>query len=300
MDAPSAVVLEEAARLWHEHGVVLLRARLEPDDLGPAQRELPSIYPTADEFHDDADPERNARFRDDQFTGIDEFPWAGVELNLLAVHPKVVAVAEALLGTSDLRLYSAEAWAKYTGAADYDQPHHRDFLNHTVTVPTTDPRFRQCELFIYLSDVTEAHGPTHFVSQTDTGDVPLMPNWLDRAAAPGLYKSEFSGAGPAGTIAAYSIDTFHRGTDMTAPRGARFTLHVNFRTAAAEWHDRHAWAGRSYNPNWYRFVERATPRQLELFGFPAPGHAFWSADTVDRLAERYTRLDVSPWRDALG
>ena len=299
METPTAVDLEHAARLWHEHGVALLPNVLEQDDIGPAQGEIPSMYPTADEFHDDVDPDRNARFRDDQFTGIDEFPWASIEVNLLAVHPLVVAVAEALLGTSDLRLYSAEAWAKYTGATDYDQPHHRDFLNHTVTVPSTDPRFRQCEMFIYLSDVTEAHGPTHFVSQTRTRDVPLMPNWRDRTAAPDLYEAELSGAGPAGTIAAYSIDTLHRGTNMTAPRGARFTLHVNFRPSAADWYDRHAWGGRAYNPNWYRFVERATPRQLELFGFPGPGHDFWTEETVDRLAMRYTGLDVSPWRDAL-
>jgi hypothetical protein len=300
MATPTATSVDDAAGLWREHGVVLLPSLLGPDDLAAAQQELASIYPTADEFHDDVDPERNARFRDDQFTGIDEFPWSGTELNLLAVHPKVLAVAEAILGTSDLRLYSAEAWAKYTGATDYDQPHHRDFLNHTVTVPTSDLRFRQCELFVYLSDVTEAHGPTHFVSQTQTAAVPLLPNWLDRDAAPALYEAECSGAGPAGTIAAYSIDTFHRATNMTAPRGARYTLHVNFRPAAAEWHDRHAWAGRSYNPDWSRFVARATPRQLELFGFPAPGHDFWTTETVDRLAERYTKLEVSPWRDALG
>ncbi len=296
---PSTKDLEDAARLWDEHGVVLIPAHLEAADLAPAQADLPRLYPTADEFHDDADPERNARFRDDQFTGIDDFPWDGMELNLLAVHPKVVAVAEALLDSTDIRLYSAEAWGKYTGATDYSQPHHRDFLNHTVVVPTQDPALRQCELFVYLSDVSEQHGPTHFVSRTRTAELPLMPNWLERSDRPELYEHEVSGAGPAGTIAAYSIDTFHRGTNMTAPRGARYTLHVNFRPAAAEWHDRHPWAGRSYNPRWYRFVERASPRQLELFGFPAPGHAFWTQATIEGLASRYTGLDVGPWRNAM-
>ncbi len=28
-----------------------------------------------------------------------------------------------------------ELWAKYSGAIDYDQPLHRDFGNHTMTVP---------------------------------------------------------------------------------------------------------------------------------------------------------------------
>jgi hypothetical protein len=299
VDIPSAETLEDARRIWDDHGVVLLPGHLDEDDRHAATAALAELYPTAAEFHGDADPERNARFRDDQFTGIDEFPWASVELNLLAVHERIVMLAEALLGSSDIRIYSAEAWAKYTGAVDYDQPHHRDFLNHTVTVPTSAPEFRQCEMFVYLSDVTDEHGATRFVSRTHTADIPLMPNWLDRSARPELYEHEASATGPAGTIAAYAIDTFHRGTNMTAPQGARYTLHLNFRPAAADWHDRHPWANRSYNPHWYRFVARATPRQLALFGFPLPGHPFWTRTTVELLAQRYTALDVSPWRDAL-
>ena len=49
-------------------------------------------------------------------------------------------------------------------------------------------------------------------------------------------------------------------------------MHLNYRPAAAEWAQRHAWADRSHDPRWYDFVEQAGPRQLELFGFPAPGH----------------------------
>ena len=288
-----------AAARWAEDGFVVLPEVLSADELAPAVAELPRLYPTADEFHDDVDPARNARFRDDQFTGIDEFPWRSVELNLLAVHPKVVAVAEALLGTQELRMYSAEAWAKYSGATDYDQPHHRDFLNHTLLAPTWEPAYRQCELFVYLSDVPEELGPPHLVPRRVTDGLSLLPNWRDRAAAPELYEDEVSGAGPAGTIVAYSIDTVHRGTNMVAPRGVRYTLHVNFRPAAAEWHDRHAWAGRAHRKEWVRFVEAASVRQLELFGFPPPGHGYWTAATVAGVGERYPGLDMTPWREAL-
>lgn len=294
-----ATELGEAAARWEEDGFVVLPSVLAAEDLAAAVAELPSMYPTADEFHDDLDPSRNARFRDDQFGGIDEFPWSGVELNLMAVHPKVVTVAEALLGTTDLRLYSAESWAKYGGATDYDQPHHRDFLNHTLLVPTRAPAYRQCELFVYLSDVPEEMGPPHLVPRRFTRDAALLPNWRDRSVAPELYEHEVSGAGPAGTIVAYSIDTIHRGTNMVAPRGARYTLHVNFRPAAAEWYDRHPWAGRSNLRAWREFVGRASVRQLELFGFPPPGHGFWTAETVAGVAERYPGLDVTPWREAL-
>jgi hypothetical protein len=83
---------------------------------------------------------------------------AGSRLQL-AVSDRVSSLAQTFLGDSDLRINTAEAWAKYAGAADYDQPLHRDYLNHTLTVPTDDPRFRQLEMFVYLVDVPEELGP---------------------------------------------------------------------------------------------------------------------------------------------
>jgi hypothetical protein len=57
-----------------------------------------------------------------------------------------------LLGSEpSVRLYSAEAWAKYTGAAEYDQRLHRDFLSHTILVPTAASELQQVELFVTSS-----------------------------------------------------------------------------------------------------------------------------------------------------
>ena len=47
------------------------------------------------------------------------------------MHDVLVGLARTLLNDDDLRIYSAEPWAKYTGAADYDQELHRDYLNRT-------------------------------------------------------------------------------------------------------------------------------------------------------------------------
>jgi hypothetical protein len=156
------------------------------------------VFPTADEFHDDIDPERNARFRS-EFDGIVDFPVGGVEIDLLCVHPRLVGLAAALLRTDDLRMVSAEAWAKYTGAANYDQPAHRDYLNHTPLVPSDDLRFREVEMFAFLSDVTEAHGPPHFVPRPVTGSPAALPNWFGPDERPRFFDEEVSAAGPAGT-----------------------------------------------------------------------------------------------------
>lgn len=281
---------------WEEHGFVILPGYLPLTDLAPAQRELPTLFPTAEEFHDRVNEERSAKYREDEFAGIIDFPFASVELSLLAVHPQLVALAEAMLGAEDIRIYSAEAWAKYTGAADYDQHHHRDYLNHTILVPTQDPAFRQVEIFLHLCDVPEELGPPHFVSRTLTRGAAALPNWLSRAERPEWYAAEVSGAGPAGTAIVWRTSTFHRGTALTAPRGARYTMHLNYRAAATEWANRHAWTSRSHEPEWYAFVGRASLRQLLLFGFPPPGHPFWKDETLAAMAQRYPGLNLAPFR----
>jgi hypothetical protein len=150
---------------WRKHGFVFLPGYLSDTELAPAVSELDMVFPTADGFHDATDP-RHERYRNDEFDGIDVFPFASTELSLLAVASRLVELAERLLGEADLRIYSAEAWAKYTGATNYDQDLHRDYLNHTVLVPTTAPRHQQLEMFVFLSDVPEELGPPHLVSQS--------------------------------------------------------------------------------------------------------------------------------------
>ena len=290
-----AMAPPDAIAHWEAHGFVILPGYVPLHEIAPAHRELALLFPTPEEFHDHVDESRNAKYRRDEFAGITNFPFASVELSLMAVHPRLTALAETLLGTEDLRLYAAEAWAKYTGAADYDQWHHRDYLNHTLLVPTEDPTFGQVEMFLYLTDVPEALGPPHFVSKRHTQGTAALPNWLSRDQRPEWYAVEVSGAGPAGTVAAYSIGTFHRGTALTAPRGARYTIHVSYRAATTEWANRMGWANQAHESAWYAFVERASFRQLLLFGFPPPGHPFWTEESLAAMALRYPRLNLAPW-----
>jgi hypothetical protein len=299
--------LAEAARTWQTDGFVVLPAYLSADDLEPAVRELPALFPTAEGFHDGTDPRRE-RFLGDEFAGIDTFPFASAAISLLAVHPRLLALAEALLPEDDVHLYAAEAWAKYTGACDYDQDLHRDYLNHTILVPTTTPGCRQVEMFVYLVDVPEELGPPHLVPRRHTAHLPAVPNWFLRpggsshsrytedSGSRALYDAEVSGAGPAGTVIAFEPGTVHRGTQLTAPRGVRYSMQICFRPAAVQWGQRVAWAARSFTPEWTAFVGGASARQLMTVGFPPPGHPFWTPETLDGMTLRYPRLDLSPWR----
>ena len=306
------VNLGDAVRGWHEDGFVILPGFIPEDELKPALGELGLMFPTAEGFHDGSDPRRD-RFVGDEFAGIDSFPFASTEVSLLAVHARLIGLARTLLAEQDVRLYGAETWAKYTGAADYDQNLHRDYLGHTILVPSDEPNCQQVEMFVFLTDVPEELGPPHLLSRTHTNDLPAKPNWYPRGdvedsesghvatvGRPDLYEAEVSGAGPAGTVIAFETGTFHRGTQLTASRAVRYSMQVCYRPAAVQWGDRLAWAARSFEPAWGSFVERATPDQLRLFGFPPPGHPFWTPRALAGMAERYPGLDLAPWRADAG
>lgn len=298
--------LADAVRTWQDDGFVILPAFLPEGDVKAAAGELDLLFPSADGFHDGTDPRRD-RFIGDEFAGIDHFPFAGTEISLLAVHDRLLTLAAALLGDDDIHLYGAEAWAKYTGACDYDQDLHRDYLNHTILVPSDTPGCRQAEMFVFLGDVPEELGPPHLVSRKVTGNYPAVPNWLARTAGETssrfddgsgsrrFYDAEVSGAGPAGTVIAFEPGTFHRGTGLTGARGARFSMHLNFRPSGVQWAQRLPWAARSFQPEWTAFVTRASARQLQSLGFPPPGHPYWTPETLTGVALRYPGLDVSPW-----
>jgi hypothetical protein len=238
-------------------------------------------------------------FRPEQHRWRGEFPFPGSgALNRLCVHPSIVDFMTRALGTDDLRCYQAQLTAKYNGFTNYEQPLHTD-RNHSWLPARMDAPWAHVESFLYLSDVDDGCAPTHVVSVRDAGDrpttVPLV--WPDRD--PELYALERPARGPRGSLLTYRSDVFHRAVDLTAPGGARYLLNVSYKTAGHDWIGFHSMQSRSTSPHWARFVETSTPRELELWGFPPPGHAIWDGALLDATAQRYPKLDLTPWRAAL-
>jgi hypothetical protein len=299
----SDVVAGELAGLrdgLRRDGFVVLPDFFPIDDLTAALAEIPLMYPTAEQFHDDPDGEQARAFRSSQFGGVQLLPFTSPAWNLLALDQRFIDLARIALGDDDIRLYQAEAWAKFSGAIDYDQPLHRDFGNHTIVVPTDDSRFGHVEMFLYLNGVDADLGPTCAVSHRHTRDIPIGPRFFpDRSEYPELYDLEQPVLGGPGTLLVYLPSTFHRGTSMRRDVAARYTLHLNFRTAAAEWVNRRGWGDQASDRNWRPLVEQLSPDQLSVFGFPPPGHAYWNDETLDGVQRRYPALDMTAWRAAI-
>jgi hypothetical protein len=57
-----------------------------------------------------------------------------------------------------------------------------------------------------------------------------------------------------------------------------------------------AWAAQSLSPDWGVLIERATPRERSVFGFPAPGDPYWDEQILADTQARYPRADLTPYR----
>ncbi len=113
-----------------------------------------------------------------------------------------------------------------------------------------------------------------------------------------MYDLERPCPGVRGSYLAYRSDVWHRGAPFGAPRSARVLLALAFKRAGQDWIGYDSQQSRSTGPEWTTFAERSTPRELELFGWPPPGHPIWSARLLDETARRYPELDLEPWRQA--
>jgi hypothetical protein len=147
--------------------------------------------------------------------------------------------------------------------------------------------------------VTDADNPTRVVSVGDSRHISPCTPVLMPDMAPELYAAERSATGVRGSYLAYRSDVFHRGAAFAAPRTARTVLALAFKHADHEWIGYDQAQSRSTGDEWTRFAEKCSPRELELFGFPPPGHAIWTDDLLDATALRYPMMDLRPWREAL-
>lgn len=293
---------------WKREGAVMIERFFSAAEVAAVCTDFEQVFGRsagADEGLNKKEPGMTGRFHDAQFKTLEAIPFdCSPALNLIGVHPELVAFAKAALGTDKLHLYQCQAWAKFTGDADYDQPFHCDFSNHTLTAPSEDTTKNSVTILCYFTDVSETHGPMHYVRRSDSSKVAQPTDSLNRDPAAQaklqerLKPFERSSASPAGTIIPYAIDVYHRGTNLIAPRGHRFAVMACFKKAGDESIGFHSWAFHHHKP-WARIFDHATPEQLSLFGVPMPGDPFWTKETIARAQVRYPRWDMNAYRAAV-
>lgn len=293
---------------WRREGGVLIENFFTSAEVAKVQADFELVFGRTQGAEAGLDKKRDGeigRFNPAQFKTFEAVPFdCSPALNLIGVHPALIRFAQSALGCADVHLYQCQVWAKFTGDADYDQPFHCDFGNHTLTVPAEDDHLNSVTILCYFSDVTQAHGPAHYVARTDSARVAGPEATLardpqdHRELQQALQPFERSTAAPAGSIFPYGIDIYHRGTNMTAPRGHRYAVMACYKNAANSSIGYHAWPFHHLKP-WQRIFEHGTPEQLACFGVQPPGHPFWTPVTLHRAKARYPGWDLTPWREAM-
>jgi hypothetical protein len=299
---------ETQVETWRRDGCVLIDDFFTADEVAAVATDFVAVFGRtggAAQGINRKEAGEKGRFHPTQFKTFEAIPFdCSPALNLIGVHPALIALAKAVLKTERVHIYQCQAWAKFTGDADYDQPFHCDFVNHTLTAPSEDSARNSVTILCYFSDVSEAHGPMHYVRRTDSAKVARPEQTLDGDPARRaqlqelLTRYERSSAARAGTIVPYAIDIYHRGTNMTAPAGHRFAVMSCFKKAGDDAIGYHAWAFHHMKP-WARIFEHASPEQLLCFGVPLPGDGFWTEATIARSQARYPGWDMTPYREAL-
>jgi hypothetical protein len=281
-------------QLW-EQGFTVIENVLDRETLEAAREALWKIFPRPEDYF--ADPSQYPAYAASQFSGARLFPYPSWDLNRVAVYPDLINAAERFLAATDIEIYKIELLAKYSGAVNYDQPHHLDFCNHSLVVPRRDARHVQMTTFILLSDVTELDGPTKLVPLEDTRHLPLDPHGLPFGD---LFDKEVAATAPAGSILIYRTDVFHRGSDFTAPGRSRFALLVDFQERGWPWNGKMSWPGLAANLDMVEAMVKMTPRQRDLFGWPPAGSEYWNEQTLADVANRYPGIDLAPYRALAG
>ncbi|MDG1826544.1 MAG: phytanoyl-CoA dioxygenase family protein [Henriciella sp.] len=288
---------------WRNEGAILLDQFLTPDEIKPCFDDMRALYGkrTPDQMVERKDDHHGqvGTFSMDQFRNNEDMPFdCSPALNLLGLSPTLIAMAKDALGTDDVRLYQSHTWAKYTGTADYEQPFHCDFKNHTLTVPSEDAIGRTINFMIYLTDVTENHGAISYVPLSDSDPItgPNREMFLDTdiETQHRLKQVEKRGVGKAGSVFAYGIDVYHRGMNLTVPDGCRYTLTASYKAAGNDMIGWSAWP-HSFMKPWHLLIDNADPEQLACLGIPRPGDPFWTPRTIERAKLRWPNWNMDPY-----
>ena len=284
----------QLAQVW-DQGFTVVENFLDPDTLHAAQEALWTLHPRPDDYF--ANPDAFPRYAKSQFSGLDLYPYPTWDLNRLPVYPDLVDAAERLLNAKDIEIYKVELWAKYSGAINYDQMHHRDYGNHTLVVPRKDTTHTQMTTFILLSDVTDLDGPTKLVPLSESRDIPIVPAQLKFGE---MFDKEVSATAPAGSLMIYKTDVLHRGSNFKAPGRSRFAMLVDFQERGWRWNGKMSWPDHADRNGMKEAMVRMSPRERDLFGWPPIGSDYWNAQTLADVANRYPGMDLSPYADAAG
>ena len=282
---------------WRQDGVIVIEKFFDRDEMEPILRDYQRLYGKTGK------EKANLTDFSKQFEIIDVLPYPGsLDLNLISLHPSLIKAAKSLLAVESVHLYQSHTWAKFTGFSNYDQKFHCDYGNHTLTVPSTELSSSTVNFLIYISDVSNKHGPFEYVPKSISDEIlgrrALRLPKVDNGAYEKLQAAAKSVLAPSGSLIVYGLDVFHRGTNLTGSHAARYSMTISYKRAGNDGIGFHSWQ-ESKERNWNMIIEHASPDQLGCLGFPLPGSNFWNKTTLAQTMERWPKWNSSAYEASM-
>lgn len=332
---PAGPELSDAQRAsWRERGFALVQGLFSPELLAEVAEDARALFPPAGSQEAEA-------VNDFGSAGLMHFPAESRSFNRLTLHPDFLRAIASLLDAPvrEIRLTQSELWPKYGrrersgGVWDNDdQRMHCDYPNHTLTHPPPWEQPEAVEALLYYSDQEACGGATGLVAREGSEDpayawprvnmpgVGALPWRNDREhveallrerapevarwRATHLYPREQRVRYRPGTLLLYRHDTWHRGTPLL-PGCLRLAQNFTFRRPESEWistlHAGWAWGMLRRSRVMEELIAQASVDQRCVLGFPAPGHPYWTPETLMAVAARYEALgmDLAPYARAV-
>ena len=287
---------KEHIQHYQENGFVIVENFLTTEELALAHEEIQRILPGWLEFAQDPQaPKPEDWNRPPKSRRNTRFPFAGDQLNAVTLHPDLRKFAALNAGHDDLVCEQGDLHYKCFGhASDMDQAMHLDYLNHTLVYPPKDPKYWQTAYLIYYTDVTEDLAPTAVCSWKHYQEDILWPTAYEREQRSELYENEVLATVPAGSVLAYSMRTFHRGTAFKS-EGARIGEFITYAPKNCPWLGIVGWPEQGVHKSFRIWMERASVEEREMLGFPSPGDSYWTEETLAGVAARFPDMDMSPY-----
>jgi len=296
MAGDSSGFSQEHIEHYREHGYVIVENFLSADELSRSHDEIEMFIPGWLDYARDPAGPKPAGWDQAKDRRRVRFPFSGSQLNANTLHPELRRFAAIMAGGNPIVCEQSDLSIKCKGHRnDQEQHMHVDYNNHTLAYPPDLPTFWQTAYLLYYTDVSEAQAPTAVCSRRHYTERILWPTSYSPKARPELYANEVKTIVPAGSLLAYSMRTFHRGTAFTA-EGARVAQFITYSPAGYPWLGIVGWPEQAVRPEFTTWLESASLEDRALFGFPPPGHPYWTQETLDGVSARYPNMDMTPYK----
>lgn len=291
------MISEEQIQHYRDHGFVVLENFLSPTELSGARQEIEAFIPGWLDYAADPSGPKPAKWNEAARSRRNvRFPFKGSQLNAITLHPELRRFASLMAGGEEIFCEQSDLTYKCKGHyGDVDQDMHLDYVNHTLTYPPEDPTYWQTAFLIYYTDVAAHEAPTAVCSWQHYKDEVLWPAVYKKEDRPSLYDNEVKTTMPAGSVLAYSMRTFHRGTAFL-DEGARVGHFISYAPAKPRWMGIIGWPEQGIYSSFSAWIEQAAPEERELIGFPSPSDPYWTQETVAGVAARYPNMDMTPYK----